>query len=496
MILKYSSAKPTTQTTQQPKQQGGWEDVLPGAGGLVGSLIQPEGLLPGAITGGIGGGVGETARQTVRAIQGKGFDPMQILKSGGEQAAYSAIPGGEELKQLPLVGKLAENVFGRTALRAGTGYLGGDLAGLISGEKPEQAQGQGAVVGAINAISPVVGKTLGLLPKGVKQLGKTAVESAEKIFERKAQPELMAIQQLFGKEAISTAEGKAFVNPLYQKIIDKYKIPIPPNGDISAFKPALDKAAAQVEEKLQPILKDPIYSVSANTVEDVVNKNKGTFFGADRNAFKSFPIEVQKFITGSKLDLTLSELKTLQREVGKVGGSDWSQAATTPIEKWARETYTNFGQIIDSQLAKVDKAEYKDLIEQHRAIINAKDTYKGTVGSRGVLPVELTNKTLAEEKAQSQGLAGGRWLELGARSIPLTAMAAANAIPGTPDWLKATADVAGLGSAAYEGAQFLPHLNPEKALQVGGVMQNTPQVGQKLQRVLQQLGVRIPGIGQ
>src|SRR3990167_11436363 len=114
---------------------------------------------------------------------------------------------------------------------------------LLLGQKPEEARGQGAVVSAVNAISPAIGGALKLAGKGVSKLGGTAIESAKNIMARQKIPQFNVIQRLFGKETIQTSAGEPFVSPEVTNIITKYKIPIPPQENIAGFKPALDSAS-------------------------------------------------------------------------------------------------------------------------------------------------------------------------------------------------------------------------------------------------------------
>ena len=45
------------------QKQGGWEDVLPGVGGIIGGLLQPQGLVTGAATAGPEGLLGKPEGQ-------------------------------------------------------------------------------------------------------------------------------------------------------------------------------------------------------------------------------------------------------------------------------------------------------------------------------------------------------------------------------------------------------------------------------------------------
>lgn len=492
---------------QEPKQQGN-NDIAPQIAGTIGGTIGqvlgtpfdlisgPAGTMGG---GAIGGSLAQGGTQAVQNLLTGQPLGQNVAQEAGQGGLFGAIPGGPELKGLPIAGKL----LGRTAMRAGFGAVAGAGSQLLQNTEGGQ-QGNplvsGAVSGAANALAPGLSSILKLPGKGVQQLGKVAASSAENIMNRQSQPALDRMQMLFGKGAITTGGGISGVHPDVQKLLKDHPdvgAAIPPQGDISKFEPALNSAATKVENQLQPILKNPAYSIGKNQLDNIVNDNLGTFFGADaKNQLKNIPVKLQQLLTSPQLSkgkagapVDLSTLKAVQREVGKVGGSDWQQAAASPLEKWARQTYSDIGNIYDQQLSKADNTKYKDLINQHKIILNAKDSIQGQMRGKGLLPAQLTNEQIAQEKSQQGILSGDRMKELAVRGLPGMAALAANTIPGVPTGAKYAADATALG---YGAAQFGPHLNPEAAQQLGNRLQNNPQMNDAVTRLLQQLGVRLP----
>lgn len=147
----------------------------------------PAGSMALGGAGGFAGGyLGDMIDQLVHGQQ---FDPGRAAQAGAAQGAYGLIPGGDEMKALPVVGKLASNFLGRTALRAGTGYLGAGGAAAINdigsgkdaGQVASDFNNQGMFGGAANAIIPGIGdafsgagKALSSIPAGVdKRLAQT-----------------------------------------------------------------------------------------------------------------------------------------------------------------------------------------------------------------------------------------------------------------------------------------------------------------------------------
>lgn len=488
-------------------------------GGGAGTLAEPGG---GTLLGGIGGerigqvgggaigqGLGEYLNQI---LSGQKTDPGKIASETAQGGIYGALPGSQ------LVKGIANPVI-RAAEQGGERFLGGALAGggtqavrNIQQNKPitEGIGGQALATGAMNTIVPGIGKTLGLGSKVIKTLGGIGVKSADRILERQAQPELAAVQHLFGKEAVSTGGGKSIINPQVKSIIDKYfGGKLAPQADISKFKPLIDKASADVESKLQPILKDPQYAVPKADIKKIIADNLGTFFGtSNKKMYKSIPLKLQKMLGSlTKMEVRntsrqttevvnnvdLSSLKEMQREIGKVGGSDWGHPPTNELEKWARQTYTDIGKVYDEKLGGAAGTKYKDLINQHKILLKARDAYQGLTRGKGTLPIEVGSAELAKEKIGS-GLGMERAKELGLRSLPVIAGGGAQLIPGVPKPLK---EAALLGTGLYGAAEFGPHLNPEQALKIGNILKNLPSADSGvLQRVLQQLGVRLPGVGQ
>lgn len=499
----------------QPTQSGN-NDTIPqlvgAVGGTVGQILgTPFDLVSGpggTIAGGAGlGGIAQGGAQAVQnLVTGKPL-MQNVGQEAGQGALFGAIPGGAEMRGMGILGRAGiKGLAARTAARAGTGYVAGGVSQELQNTEGGQ-QGNpmvsGGISGALNAVAPGVSSILKLPVKAVGKLGKVATESATNILEKKFQPEIDRMQMLFGKRAIATGGGVAKIHPDVQKLLTQHPeiaAAIPPKGDISQFEPALTSAATKVENALQPILSDPKYGIKSDQLSKIVNDNMGTFFGSDaKNNLKQLPVAVNKFLTSAKqmkgFSMTLSNLKGLQREIGKVGGTDWSQPATSPLEKWARQTYQDIGKIYDEQLSKstngLNKSDYEtyhDLINQHKLILHAKDAIQGQLKGKSLLPKQLTSEGIAQEKAQ-QGLGAERLRELGVRSIPGLAALAANTIPGTPTEVKYAADAGALG---YSAAQFGPHLNPEQALQIGQALQRNPQMGDVLTRALAQLGVRIP----
>lgn len=504
----------------QPQPGGGIEDFLPGAlgiaGGMAGHVLgvplgdietgSPLGSMAlGAGLSGLGGGVGEAIRQVFRSTQGKGFDTGQILKSGGEQAAYGAIPGGEELKALKnvpqitrFVGPIAEKglsgIAARTAARTGTGYLGGATAqGIenIGSQKPQDQNSTGVVTGAINALMPGVTNTLGIPGGIVRGLGTIAKNSAERAIERKNIPAINAIQRLFGKEAIITGGGKSSVSPDVQSLIDKYNIPLPPKGNISEYKPALDNASKDIENQLKPILSRANTNYSQE-IRPLLYNNAETFFGT--TSLADVPPQVKRVMLDTAnlgTNPNLYDLKNVQRTIGKlVKTSNWSEPKDE-VDQFAINTYKDLGELIQNKLDGVKVPEYQNLINQHKILVKARDNYGLLTKTGGVLPTELTSTEHAKEQMGS-GLSAARAAELGLRTLPLLVGAGAQ-FTGLPKELK---EAALLGTGLYGAAEFGPAVNPQKALSIAGKMQQAPTFqNPAIVKLLQQLGVRIPGLG-
>lgn len=475
---------------------GGLSGATIGAGGAEVAGLGPEDPLAdaAAIPAGaegykygstIGGGTGQAVGDILKnLLEGRGFNPGETLSNAVQGGMYGAIPGG----------KAGAGIVKNTATRAlGGGLIGAGTQAVRNAQarKPltQNLVSQGVGTGVINAALPAVGKVASIVPKTSAALGRVATKSARNIIENSQQPELQSIQHLFGKQAMNTSGGKAYVDPTVSSLIEKYNIPIAPKGNIAEFEPALTRAQKDVESQLQPILKDPKYSVPYGNVKKIVSVN-----GTSLPRGTKVPSDIITALGKVGTKATLSQIKSLQRTVGQ--WVNWGNP-TQPLDKFGTKTYRELGDLIDSKLSSNDKPEYKDLIKQHQVLSKARDASQKVLSGSGILPSALTSTERAQSQAQT-GLSGERLRELGAKSLPAatTSLAiAANAIPGVPDWLKNVADVGAVGSDVYGAAQFGPHLNPEAALNIGQNMQNVPRGSQALQQILQQLGVRLPSIG-
>ena len=336
---------------------------------------------------------------------------------------------------------------------------------------------------------PGLSKILAIPGAASKGLGKIAQSSAERALERKDIPGLNAIQRLFGKESLVTGAGKSAVHPDVQSVIDKYNIPIPPKGNISEFKPALDKASTDVESQLKPILSRANANYSQE-VKPILENNAETFFGT--TSLAKVPPQVKKIMLDTAnlgTNPTLYELKNIQRTIGKLPKS-WSDPKDE-TDQFAINAYKEIGDLIQKKLDNVSVPEYQNLIKQHRILVKARDNYQLLTKPGGTLPPELTSTSHAAERMGS-GLSGARAAELGLRVLPLAIGGGAQFL-GLPKGIK---EALGTLAAAYGAAEFGPAVNPEKALQIAGKMQQAPTFqGQQVQRLLQQLGVRLPGLG-
>lgn len=484
---------------KQGTEEGGFAPAIGGiAGNILGTGLGALTTIPTAgvanpYTMGIAGsGAGQAIGQGIQdLIGGKGLDLGRESKQFGVGAAYGAIPGGQEMRALPLLSKLAGNILGRTAVRGGTGYLAGATAQEIQNQGQPQEQRQnpiqtGAFTGALSAISPALPATLGLVSKGVSKLGGVAIESGKNIMARMSIPETNAIQRLFGKGAIHTLNGEPVIAPEVQNIITKYNLPTPfKNWNIGEFKPVLDRASQEVESKLQPILQDPIYSVPYSEVRQIIMENASILMNR-----KKIPANISSALGKVSDDGTLSQIKDVQRVVRE--WANW-QNPSTEIDKFAMKTYKELGQLIDKQLSKVDLPEYKGLIREHQLLAKARELFRKEMGSEGIMPPELSDKALAETKAQL-GLSGERLISLGLTQAPLAASAMGQTL-GIP---KEVALPISAIASLYGLAKFGPYLNPQAGQQIGGKLQtggtNVANLmnSDKLQKAFQQLGVRLP----
>ncbi len=485
-----SSKSPAEEGGILPSVLGIGGSLLGGAlGGLGGTVAEPGGgTVLGAVGGSaLGGAAGQGLGQAIQDItSGSGFDLGRTGRQSIVGGLFGAIPGGEELKALPVVGKLAGNLAGRTALRAGTGYLAGNLAQQVANKGNTTPQNQyttGLMTGAINAIAPGLSSALNILPKGASALGKITSESANRILERQSMPDINAIQRLFGKSAISTSGGKAFIAPEIQNVIDKYNLPIPPSGNISDFISGVNRAADTVESELQPILNNAQVTVPYDNVKQVIMDNASVL-----GSRKKIPADVSRGLGNVSENGTLSQIKNLQRIVGS--WANWENP-TQPIDKFAIKAYGELGKLIDSKLNSPELQGYKDLMQEHQILAKARDAYQGLTKGKGTLPEDVVSKELAQAKLGG-ALSGERARELGLRFIPVLA-GGATQFTGLPKEVK---DAALIGTGLYGAAEFGPYVAPERALQIGQKLQNLPQAGAGIEKLLQQIGVRIPGLGQ
>lgn len=504
---------------QQVEQQNTPNDFIPQVAGTIGGTLGQ--ILGGAadvaslgvaapvvnpITGGAAlGGVAQGGAQALQNLfTGQKWD-QNVGQEAGQGAAFGAIPGGAEAKGFGLLTKAALKGAGKRMLAGGAAGAASQALQNSEGGNQGSVIGSGLFSGALNAVAPGAARLANIPSRAINALGRNVSSSAGKILERNTQPELDAVQMLFGKKAIATGGGKSFVHPDVHEIMTKFPAlqNLPPNGDLSQFGQNLKNASQQVEKELQPILKNPQYSVGTKTLNDIVDSNLKTFFGdKSKTALSAIPNQLREMLSKPNLaqgsqgaPVNLSDLKTMQRLIGQVGGEgDWAMhPANNELEKWARSTYKQIGDLYEQQLSKADNTQYKNLINQHKVLLKAQDATGKALSGSGTLPLQLTNEEAAKDAAQ-RGLSGERQKELATRNIvPLTsALAALGFIPGLPPGVKTAADIAAVGTGAYGLSQFGPHMNPEVAQKVGQKMQGVSQINPKILTALQQLGIRLP----
>lgn len=182
---------PNPNKTAQPSS-GGWGKTIGGIlGGTVGQIVGtpadiiagPGGTMAGgAIGGGLGGGIGEGIDQL---MAGKGFDLKKIAGAGAQEGVLGAIPVGEEMRAIPLLGKLATNMAGRQTVRGVTGAVGGGLAQMadnLGQGKPLVQDVLPAAGGAAlgNMAVPGLQKIAGFAGDALKTPGKLLFENLPK----------------------------------------------------------------------------------------------------------------------------------------------------------------------------------------------------------------------------------------------------------------------------------------------------------------------------
>ncbi|MDD5407149.1 MAG: hypothetical protein PHE73_09450 [Sulfurovaceae bacterium] len=518
-----SSYKLTTQEQAQNQPQNQWADVLPAGlgiagqisggalgllgGGAGGTLVEPGGgTVLGAIGGErfgqtAGGAVGQGAGEWLKEfLQGKKADPTAIASNVGQGALYAQIPGGKFAEGIvnPLLragAKVGGRFLGGAGVEAGTQAI----RNVEKGKPIEQGLAeQGAVAGALNTILPGGAKLLGQAAKIPRFIAGKGQEMAESVLERQKMAPLRAAETQLGKGIIKTGEGTASIAPEAQALIDKYKIPMAPKGDIQQVKPALQKASADIEKQLKPLLDTTIVSYSTN-VSPIVNNNLRKFFGTIQlrrlGGRTIVPSEVANFVKktgnlGGKLgaNVNLYKLKQFQREAGSLV-KDWQSPKDT-TDKFFIQTYFDIGKLIDSKLDSVAAPKYKDLIRQHKIIVNANDTFDALTKGKGKLPDESLSTRMGEEKQMRGLLSNERIMQIAlGGSVGLT-----NLLP-IPKEAKAglsLAELLMLGPAAF------PQAGPAVQKYTGGLanLMEAPANNATIMQLLQQLGVRIPSMGQ
>ena len=481
-LTDYNKLGQPAQNTQSDQTGKTKYDWLPAVGGIAGM-----GIMSGQFA-----KEGEMFNQIL-----SGQNPMtpqnaeKQTGAGLEQSLYSLIPGGSEAGGIvgnltkPIIGRAAERLAGGAAVGAGTQAV----RNVTSGQPVTKDLGaQGVATGALNTIIPGISKALNIPSRTIQGLGSTALNSANRILENKGTPMLDAISHLFGTTSIGQQGGKSFIAPEVSAFIKEHNIPIPPNENWLGIKPAVQEAQKSIEAKLQPLL-TPISTSIEGLKTSILDFNKNKFAPGDRGFQKTLPDSVQKLMSTNATNVDLYTLKQAQRDLGQV--ANWKDPQHTPLDKFAMQTYNDIGNLIESQLTRPENAMAKALNDQHKIAINLKSNIKD-LEKQKILPEYIKSASRAAAKSQT-GLSQERLAGLAIHSIPFVAAAGAQVIPGVPPELKA---LAGLGAGAYGLAEFGPHLNPELGAKIGQTMKNTPQVGAGVEKLLQQLGVRLPSLGQ
>lgn len=496
----------------------GWGKTIGGIiGGTAGQILGtpldlvtgPAGTITGgAIGGGAGGAIGDIIDQLVG---GKGYDLKRTLGSAGEESAYGAIPVGEEMRAVPLLGKMAGSLPGRSAIRATTGAIGGALAKgseNISKNKPvlEDMLSTALGTGAINTVSPAIAKVAKVPLRMLANTGKTV----SKIVEEKASMlnDVVAnrLQKILGPEVVDTAANGAFLDPEFKSLVDKYDLN---NSSIKKIGDNLKQASGDTELQLQGLLNNPDAAITRQEInpqlENIVQNSVGSqgWKGQTRDDFNNFiSNELKKYGgaetiqsggpagTVSSYDtapIPLSSLLKLERSVG--AKANWGEKGADPY----KDLYFGIREMINKKVADVSKetgdTTFNDLMTQHQRVIDMQNRYNSLYapGTR-TLPEEVSNfvksksdvlsKIMKSPEAQTAALAAGS--VFGSKMLP--------------NPLQSPAEIIGLLASLTREAPRLAQ-NSDIAKNVVGLGKKAESLvnSSSIDKALQQLGIRLPG---
>lgn len=546
---------------KKKQPSNGFEDYLPTAlgtvGGVAGHLIgvpvgdvetaSPAGSMAlGAGLSGVGGGIGELIRQGVKTSKGEGFDLGAVPKSMGEQAAYGAIPGGQELKAAPVIGKLAGSLAGRTAIRGVGGYIGGNVATQIrniGNPSPEDANANGLSSGVLNSIIPGLGEGVkrgggaigGFLTKTVPEGVFTELNTRAK---KVSQVPIDRLAALFGNKVVDTTTDQPIINPAVKPLLDKFGLT--DESSIQKIGNKLSEAGTKIENELKPILDKPYYAVDKEDVDHLINttlddtvgsagflnqtrseirdylgrqidkvsaeanyggkkaRNYGTgdagtpkYRVYNDNGGSQTPGQIADQFAG-KTPLPLGALLKLKRFVGEK--ADWEN---TPVgQDPFQQLYIKMNELMKSKLDGEDLVKYGQSMDDHHNLIEMKGTFDKRMKSLGQLPDVIKNPELVKGAIENE-------------PINNPALETLSALLGGSIGAGVGAGLGGIGMAGgavgggYAGRSVAKSFlkNPKEARNLANVLTKINEAGssdisQKSQQgvgeLLRQLGIRMP----
>ena len=509
----------------QPAQNTQSSDPITGAIRGGSNLLRDFGL--GAIPT-IGSGVFEAGRAGLGALQGEnayksggawGVDnngqgqiqdpfmsdkqlsnystPMGAAKEAvGNTAGLAswAIPMGKgaELgsKLIPGVSKgarIAQNVLGNSL--AGAGVSG--LQTLSQpGATPQSTASNMGLGALINNLIPGAAGTLKLAGKGPNWLAGNIGKTVANVNERKAMPAIDVIQQAFGGRGVSTEGDRALAHPDLEALLKEHNITLPPGTSPDVFLQQMKAAQPKVQAKLEPLLKNE--SATVDNIRNIIKQNISDFAPNDRKFLSSLPPKVQDLVNTNANNIDLNTLNEAVKSLGKV--ANFGGQNLTAKDQFAQETWKNLKDLMSSELDKSSNASVKQLNGQHEFLLNGiknTNTYR-----KNGYPDGWLSKSLAEMKRATGGLSSLRENELAMRTLGAGAITGTQFIPGIPEPLKLALQAA---EASVVAPYAIPELGPAMQKAWGGVGSalQKPANSPNLMKVLQQLGVRLPGmIGQ
>lgn len=512
--------------TPQPNTggTGGWGKNIGGIlGGTVGQILGtpadiiagPGGTMAGgAIGGGIGGSIGEGIDQL---MSGKGLDLKKIAGAGGEQAAYGAIPVGEEMRAIPLIGKMAGNVMGNTAIRGTVGGVTGGLAQMANNlgqGKPltDNVVGNAESTAIGNIASPAVSKALGLVGKGITAPAKFAFDTLPKSIqssldlasEKLGNLDTKKLADLVGYKNIQAAKDWGITaSHLPQDVVDEIVPQMKTLGEELNTHLSADGAATTLQDvrdafskaqnQVAPGLKDVNMQDFSKRVDDFLRQNledagihpltQAPVGGAERGSAGKAPQFTNRTYSGRSTsmgptgtDLTpipLNIVNSIKQRLGERFGDD-------PLYEQA---YHNLQNLIEKKSGQPDII--KGINQEYNTLREIKNSAEKQL--------ESPSTTVLNYNAMKQDLSKRKIIDPGSATMASLA-AASTVIPGIGH---VAAGLSG-GYALYRILNNALH-DPVAAAKIIGVLQKPGQfaqtgVGQALGKTGDAIGTGVQGV--